>query len=215
MVLDHSDLQFVPSSVLDQLFCKDTVAKILANYKHTFTVDLPALQSFICDKAKKVFAILIWTNSEPLIEQFFQDGFVDDQLPVHLVIHYENEGSLVEAISERLGNIHIDKHPFNRDPWTDNHIEAFRDYNQWPFLSPVFEENQFRYKFHHRTRLPFVNEDPKSQKESFFSVVEEWQLHRSHIRAPTLIVRIQFNYLACMNRMVLLKDRSWITFCGY
>ncbi|KAJ4293284.1 hypothetical protein N0V90_008566 [Kalmusia sp. IMI 367209] len=179
---DNPDLKFVPVSALKQLFHQATVASALEQYKKSLKNDVSSLQSFVCDKATRVFAILAWAESEPLIEQFYEYQFVDEQLPVRLVI--DEDEDIVEAISFRLGKISIDKHPFNNYQWTDRNIEDFCNHYQWPFLSPVFRQNQFQYHFHERTRMPFVDERPKSQKESYFSIVEEWRIHRDHIHTP-------------------------------
>lgn len=184
----HPDLQFVPTGILDRILDRATVGRVLEQHKRNLDVDISALESFICSNARRIFAILAWADSEPLIEQFYLHGFVDEQLPVR--VHLEvNDDDLYEATSFRLGNISIDRHPFNYHQWTDRNIETFCDNDQWPFLSPVFEEDKFRYKFHERTRMPFVEERHRSLKESYFSVVEEWRIHRDHIRTPRLIVR--------------------------
>ncbi|KAL1612963.1 hypothetical protein SLS60_001194 [Paraconiothyrium brasiliense] len=122
MVLqDHADLQFVPASALSELFCKDTVARILDRHKDSFEEKLSSLEAFIYSKATIIFAILAWADSESLIEEFFQHNFADEQLPVRLVINED----LVDAISLRLGNTRIEEHPFNNAHWTDRNIEDF------------------------------------------------------------------------------------------
>ncbi|KAF2440660.1 hypothetical protein P171DRAFT_489356 [Karstenula rhodostoma CBS 690.94] len=180
----QGDSRFLPTGVLDKLFNKVTVTRALERHDHDLTVDIASLESFVCSKARKVFAILVWVDCEPLIEQFYRHNFGDEQLPVFLEI---NEDDIYEAISWRLGKINIDKHPFNCDHWSERDIQSFCDYDQWPFLSPVFNEIQFRYEFHERIRMPFMDEQPRSLEESFFTVVEEWRIHRDHIRTPGLI----------------------------
>lgn len=184
---ENPDLKFVPVSALKQLFHEATVLKALERFKKSFKNDTTSLQSFVCENAIRVFAILAWAESEPLIEQFYEHQFKDDQLPVQLRINEDED--IVEAISFSLGSISIDKHPFNSYQWTDRNIEDFCNHYQWPFLSPVFQHSQFRYGFHERTRMPFVDERLRSQKESFFSVVEEWRIHRDHIQTSEFVVR--------------------------
>ncbi|KAF1964817.1 HET-domain-containing protein [Bimuria novae-zelandiae CBS 107.79] len=183
MVLQgNPDLQFIPACALEQLFQQTTVERTLEGHRSSFKTEIQSLKSYICSEAMKLFAILAWAESEPLIEQFYQNQFRDQHLPVDCRI---NEEDFVEAF--RLGNLRIDKHPFNNYQWTDRNIEDFCYNYQWPFLSPVFSQDQFRYHFHERTRMPFMEERHRSQKESFFSVVEEWRIHRDHIRTPKLV----------------------------
>jgi hypothetical protein len=174
----HPDLQFVPTGVLDKLLDPTTVGKTLEQYKPKLNTDISVLESFICSKARRIFAILAWADAEPFIEQFS--------------VRVEENDNFYEITSLRFGHISIDDHPFNYDQWTDRNIYSFCDNDQWPFLSPVLSESQFRYEFHERTRMPFLDERFRSMKESFFSVVEEWRMHRDHIRAPKVIVRASF-----------------------
>lgn len=180
-----SNLRFLPAGELNRLVDSTTVVKVLQKYEFHDTQDLA---SFVCNEASKVFAILVWADAPRLIQEFFQHNFVDKNLPVHLSI---NDEDMVEVCTLQPGNASIDSHPFNNDlHWTERTIDDFCNTYQWPFLSPVFIEDQFRYKFHENTHMPFIDEQHRSQKETFFSVVEEWRLHRDHILAPSLIVSL-------------------------
>ncbi|OAG06763.1 HET-domain-containing protein [Paraphaeosphaeria sporulosa] len=181
---NQSDLQFIPMGVLDKLLDRATVGRALEQCKDKLDIDIALLESFICNKARKIFAILTWADSPQYIQQFFLHNFVDEQLPVRVEC---NDEDLYDAISFRLGKIEIDQHPFNYHQWTTRNVDLFCDNEQWPFLSPVLDGSQFRYDFHERTRMPFVDERHKSLKESFFSVVEQWRIHRDHVRAPKLV----------------------------
>ena len=177
--------RFLPVCALDQLFHNVMIERTLEDHRSTLSTDLSSLELYIRSKATRLFAILAWAESEPLIEQFYQRQFRDEHLPVELRINKED---LVEAISYQLGTIGIDEHPFNERQWTDRTMDDFCHTYQWPFLSPVIHQDRFRYRFHELTRMPFMDEQSRSRKESFFSVVEEWSIHRDHIRAPKFIV---------------------------
>lgn len=177
-------LQFVPTDALKQLLTRSKVSKILEGLKKRPRIDIPSLESFICDNASAVFATLVMIEKEPLIEQFYQHGFSDKQLP----FDYKIAGNCVEATSSQLGTISPDRHPFNNPQWRAKVIEDFWD-RQWYFLSPVFSQSQFRYHFDKGIRMPFLKEYPLNQKTSNFSVVEERPIHRDHVRNLKSVVR--------------------------
>lgn len=199
MIPQGSDRPFVPESALRKLLHKAAVRKALE--KHTIETDIDSLALFVCDKATRIFAILAWAESESLIEQFYKHQFIDDQLPIRLEENYVED--CVEAISFQFGKISIEKHPFNNDHWTDRTIDDFCNHYQWPFLTPVFYQSQFRYNFHERTRMPFVDKRFRSERGSNFSVVQEWSIHRDHICAPDLIVRAPWIYPSYRNKLTL------------
>ncbi|KAF2704368.1 hypothetical protein K504DRAFT_390780 [Pleomassaria siparia CBS 279.74] len=188
MVLqDKSEFRFVPESALGQLFSRQVVSAALERHKSNLGTDIPKLVTFVCEKAMKVFAILVWNEDVVRIEQFYRHNSGDEHLPVSC--KYNDTGGYIGAVSYRLGiESIIDSHPFNnQDQWSERTRDYFCDYDQWPFLSPVFSENQFRYAFHDLTHMPFVEASCRNQKNSYFSVVEEWRIHRAHMQMPNLI----------------------------
>jgi hypothetical protein len=184
MVLeDRSDLRFVPETSLKQLLCRETVAKALEGHRSKLK---PELVSFVCEKATKVFALLVWVECETSIEQFYKYQFGDEDLPVR----FEGSTGSIKAISSRRGL--LSHHPFNEDPWTSSKLDDLYNTSQWTFLSPVFDEKGFLYEIHEKRRIPFVDVQCKSQKDSHFSVVQQWKMHRDHIQAPTLVVSVKY-----------------------
>lgn len=181
---DRCDLRFLPDSSLKVLICERAVLEALEKHKSGLLADVSDLVKFVCTRAQRLFAILAWSDAESLIDQFYEQMFDDDSLPVKVVVDY-NEG-LVKASTWREGKLSMIKDPpfhhFFENPWTERTIDHFCDDDQWLFLSPVFEQHKFRYSFHDRCRMPFVEDEPRSQKESYFSVVEEWSIHRGHLR---------------------------------
>jgi hypothetical protein len=188
MVLhEKHDLRFLPEKTLKQLLGKQEIMETLRKLKPPPQTDIPTLASFVCDKVIKLFAILAWSEVEYLIEQFYLHGFGDEHLP----IGYNSNGHGAETVfSQQSGNgSPVDDHPFKYHYWTERHLELFCDEDQWHFLSPVFSENQFRYTFPNSIRMPFVDLCARSQKESFFSVVQERRIHRDHLQTSNYIVR--------------------------
>jgi hypothetical protein len=182
--------RFVPETALREIFNRENIAETLRRHESSLETDIPKLVSFVHDKAIIIFAILVWSEAVKLIDQFYQHQFKDESLPVHCETDDDDN---VKAFSCRPnGQILIENHPFDDDEWTDRTLEHFCNDDQWYFLSPVFEENKFRYDFHESTHLPFVDKTPASQKESFFSVVREWRIHRDHLKSPRYVVRHPF-----------------------
>jgi hypothetical protein len=182
--------RFVPQTALKEIFSKENIDQTLRKYESLMETEIPKLVSFVHDKAIIIFAILVWSEAVKLIDQFYQHQFKDESLPVHCETDDDDN---VKAFSCRPdGEVLIDDHPFDDDEWTDRTLEHFCKDDQWCFLSPIFEENKFRYEFHESTHLPFVDKNPASQKESFFSVVREWRIHRDHLKSPRYVVRHPF-----------------------
>jgi len=184
MVLkQRTDLSFIPEGVLKELITKNDVQTALR--KHRLSSDISKVADFVCDKAIRLFAILVWNESEILIEQFYKFDFGDQNLPVEVDIDDDND--YVEASTFVSGkSIVIKKHPFNFDPWTDRVLNYFCDFEQWCFLSPVFNDGVFRYHFHKRHRIPFVDLRPGVTKETNFSIVEERRIHRRHLQVRNI-----------------------------
>jgi hypothetical protein len=190
MVLsEHPELQFVPNGILDKLVCEDAVIRVLEKHQSRLTTDVSTLARFVCDRAKRLFATLVFAEVEHLIDHFYEHDFEDKKLPVSLKV--ERTIWRVEASRLNDNNRIIDAHPFNdRNSWTRRKIADFQNSYQWPFLCPVFVKSQFEYEFHERFRMPFVDKESRSYKESMFSIVEEWRIHRNHIEIEESMVRL-------------------------
>jgi hypothetical protein len=196
--------RFVPETALKEIFSKENIAQTLRRHKSSLETDIPNLVSFVYDKAIIIFAILVWSEAVKLIDQFYQHQFKDESLPVHFETDDDDN---VKAFSCRPdGEVLIENHPFDDDEWTDRTLEHFCKDDQWYFLSPVFEENKFRYDFHESTHLPFVDKNHASQKESFFSVVREWRIHRDHLKSPRYVVRHPFPAITLRTYNQMLRD---------
>jgi hypothetical protein len=185
---------FLAESKLNELFCESTVTKLLEEHgsKLTTHTDISKLSAFICKRAKRVFAILVWAEREHLIEEFYNNNFTDEWLPVR-VKSPDDEYYEVESLDQKCTNQEAVRATFST--WTDGDIDNFCDNYQWPFLAPVFHEKQFRYRFHEKSRMPFL--DRGDQKKTNFSFVEESTMHSDHlqIQANSTIVR----YFLCLS----------------
>lgn len=201
MVLhDESKLRFIPETSLKSIFGKQEIAEALERSQLSPEADITALVSFIRDKATRVFAILAWNDQESFIEQFYDCRFGDDLLPVGCNTRDKDN---FQVFSYKPGDkSFIENHPFNYEGWTERKLEHLCDH-QWLFLSPVFSEDQFRYDFHESIRLPFVDPCFRSQKESFFSVVQEWRIHRDHLKSSNYMVS-----LSSLSRSILLWTKN-------
>lgn len=180
--------RFIPESVLTKLLCKEAVISTLTMHQSTLRTGIPELAEFICQRGRKLFAILVWSEAEELIESFYHHRFGDENLPVEVHIPDDADES-VDAFCFKLGERSLIKdHPFNSPPWSDRELENFCDTYQWSFLSPVFYEHQFKYELHEKSRMPFVEPKARSRKETYFSAVEEWCIHRGHLQTKKSIV---------------------------
>jgi hypothetical protein len=176
--------KFVPHTALGQLLQEKDVIDFLQSHK--FNVDLQDLASFICHSAPKIFAILARRQTAGLIEQFYKYDLGDDQLPFHI----NTQEDEFQAYTVKFDRHHaIENHPFNEDSWTENELDNICDRDQWQFLSPIFHEEQFLYDLHPQTIMPFIDQQCLSEKESLFSVVQGWRIHRDHLQTPNFRVR--------------------------
>ncbi|PVH75774.1 HET-domain-containing protein [Cadophora sp. DSE1049] len=138
------------------------------------------LVTFICDKARKLFAILVWADEEKEIEKFYKNGFTDDLLPVK-VKSRNRKGYTLESLATNGTNLKAVNAIFSS--WKDRSIDHFCDHHQWPFLAPVFREEEFQYTFYKQSRMPFL--DLRSMNESNFSIVWEAYIHKDHLQIQT------------------------------
>lgn len=178
---------FVPESDLRELVCERTVVSALKKYHLKTNVD--TLAKFVCNKARKTFAILAMMEAERLIEQFYLCQFTDDNLPIEIKIESGPGNQRYCAVwridpnqPQQLKAIHWQNHPFREDPWSTRSYNDFCKTWQWSFVCPVFRATTFEYKFYERIRLPFVDREPASVHTSNFSDVEERRIHRDHLQ---------------------------------
>ncbi|KAH7110127.1 kinase-like domain-containing protein [Dendryphion nanum] len=164
--------RFVPDNALKPLLCREAVVAALEEQKSELETDISILAAFVCNRARKLFAMLACNSNEAAIEYFYELGFGDEKLPIEIKITQARD--LGESDIEEESDI-------IETGWSYMNLEDFA-YSQWLFLSPTFFGNNFRYQFDYRTRMPFINYDSLSQREGQFSVVEQWRVHRDHLQ---------------------------------
>ncbi|CAI0642010.1 unnamed protein product [Colletotrichum noveboracense] len=170
--------QFLPRSSLDKLVTETSVTRALEQEQENNPIDISKLVAFICGKngAKKIFAILMWTGQISLIKWFYENGVVDDMLPI-----YEDPSDEVyKTLGGRRSNADAIEKLIQTSRWSPQRIDAFCSHDQWQFLVPVFRESQFKYSFGIQCRMPFLRKqtDPK---DSLFSTVEQICIHKAHL----------------------------------
>lgn len=196
MVLQTSwNARYLPHSALKHVFPESVIASTLEKHQATFRIDISQLVSFISNRALKLFATLVWSGLEFLIEEFYDHNFDDDRLPVQLR-YDENEGAVdVEAFTFKSNGLHaIENHPFGGESWTMRSLDQFSETDQWLFVSPVFHDRQFRYTLHDLCRMPFIEDENAIVREAYFSVLEQRRIHRDHLQISDLEVNILASY---------------------
>ena len=200
---DDDALKFVPESVLKRIMNPKSVEKVLEDHISRLQATgkppqtpISELTEFFTTKAFKVFAILAENNSLDLVEQFYQNGFHNDMLPVRKKllttnpkvweIESYNTGDGVdekarEKVREQVRNVF---RYGGESPWgTDSRLinKFYQDW-QWPFIPPVFLKGKFRYEFPVQIHLPFTRSANKKESAvSFFSYVQEKSVHADHL----------------------------------
>lgn len=176
---DDDSSRFLAESQLKELICQPTVANFLEQDGSASSTDLDKteLAAFICSRARRIFAILVWAERENQIEQFYKNGFTDEMLPVKVKSRDDEEWT-VESLVTNCTNSKAVSTTFSS--WRDSEIDYFCDHNQWLFLAPVLSEEKFQHRFHEKTRMPFL--DLKRMNESNFSIVWEGHIHIDHLR---------------------------------
>jgi hypothetical protein len=178
---------FVPESDLRDLVCERTVVSVLKDCQ--LKVDINMLTEFVCNRARKTFAILAMMGKASLIQQFYlcEPPFTDDNLPIRIRVEKRDGNQRYCKVWRSNPNLqweflHYKKHPFLEKPWSTKHHGDFSETWQWSFVCPVFRSDIFEYKFHERIRLPFVDKGPASVHTSNFSDVEERRIHHNHLQ---------------------------------
>ncbi|KAF1957936.1 HET-domain-containing protein [Byssothecium circinans] len=184
---DDCDRRFLPASVLKQLITWEAVVAALEECDSISKKEVPVLANYVCDGAQKLFAILVWSDQISRIKHFAKTGFKDELLPVRVVFNYEDSNKRwdVDSLAKKLTDTKIVDNTFTPSAWRMASLDNFYGSHQWPFLSPVFEENKFKYTIPEKCHMPFLmpsDSKRNSLKHSHFSVVQGWEVHRDHLR---------------------------------
>ncbi|KAK1843875.1 tol-like protein [Colletotrichum chrysophilum] len=169
--------KFLPYSSLKDVISTQVVADTLTRRRDISPGTASKIASFVCGKpeARRIFAILVWIGKTDLIDTFYRYNFVDNILPLYV----ETDGT-VETYTKRSGNSEVTHKVFSDERWQEESPDIFCD-AQWQFLGPIFNEHQFEYSFLKEHRMPFLKQ-PSGHRESHFSTVEKWCIHKAHFR---------------------------------
>ena len=186
---------FVPEGTVDRLVNYKSVMEALGMITvDSATDDIKELVSFILTRARKLFAISIYSGLEGAnlyraMRSFQDSNFQDGHLPLCIPSHGQN------------------KPPFVRSQlWTRLKIDRFCQ-AQWKFLAPVFSPDHFYYDLGPETILPIINKD-SDRKEGAFSQVFKVRIHEAHIKDQDRPVGTFVNALMSIGRMLTLTSQT-------
>lgn len=163
----------MPVRQLAEILCEKTVTAELKERKKEMGISKTAvmqLTSYVCNKAQKIFAILVTIERVGHINQFFKAGFNDTMLPL------SRNGSNITPAAERFCD--TVKEAFKE--WTSQGKRHFCD-NQWAFLSPVFQQSKYTHDIHKRCPMPVLEINSKLGNSTNFSEVHQWVVHQDHL----------------------------------
>lgn len=196
VMLKKGKRRFVPDIIIKEIICETKVDVTLNSYK-SWTEDVALLKRFICDKATIIFAILIWMEEVAVIEHFYRTQFTDNMLPVTYGFDDDDDDdddsfSGISPVAEKMRDLNLEviRSAFNDDVWGFSAHDRFCRTDQWLFLSPIFSDNTFKYQFHEQCHMPFMNSGALMTKDTNFSSVEKWHIHRDHLRVGCRIVSL-------------------------
>jgi hypothetical protein len=158
--MDHR--AFVPTSSIHELITEESI-KLELSHTRLLPQSLSRfILPFILSKASKIFAILVYIKKTENIEDFWFRGLSDEVLPVAIP-----------------GLAALELSVFNS--WDFDNVSDFYE-AQWLFLAPIFTKEKFVYELEDACPLPFTSINPRSEKMSAFSIVQEATIHPGHQR---------------------------------
>ena len=150
-----TDEHFIPAGDLEQVLTGHAIQAELQRH------DLEGLYSFVCQRAKKVFAILLVIRKLDALQNLFKEDLGDELLPVV-------DSALESLTDERL-----------RAAFSGWDLDARKEFSemQWTVLVPVFFEAE-HLKLDDNARLPFIKTDGIAS--GGFGGVHRVEIHRDH-----------------------------------
>lgn len=180
---------FLPANCLRDVLSKEAVRVQLEEQQKEHpgnfgTTGLESLVKFVCEKAPKTFATLVWSDNISRTNQFYVAGFDDTVLPV---IQVDNK---MLPSDEKFSEVVDSVFKYNPRKWNRRQVTNFYS-AQWRFLAPIFSKDQFQYRFHQQIRMPFIKKFHHGGTSGAFGMVEEWIIHRHHLD-PSVVRAIRF-----------------------
>lgn len=154
------------------------------------------LKKFVCEKALRIFALLVSQDLVHLLELFYENDFGDEMFPIE---ESANKGTLGWTIKSIKTEREV-KYEVKIEKW-DRTIRNICQH-QWEFFVPVFKEGDPVYQFSPLCQVPFLREEePDKKKVTNFSIVRHFVIHRCHLNFSNTdqIVRNDFRFLPTLN----------------
>ncbi|KIW78369.1 hypothetical protein Z517_08204 [Fonsecaea pedrosoi CBS 271.37] len=173
--------KFVPESCLDTHLTKENIEAELERKDIVVTTELV---DFIQTKAKKLFAILVYSEILEAIIGCYEHQLMDDHLP--LLLRKVDNRYEISSLSENEPSdvsFQVASDVFrigSKDgtwKWNRGRLHDFAE-NQWQFMAPVFKKERYRYKLDGQHILPFVSVG--KEKGGGFSKVYRVTIHHAH-----------------------------------
>jgi hypothetical protein len=143
--------KFVPEGIIDKFITEKAIQELLC-----IQDPKSELVQFVKLRAKKVFAIAVYSNLEKTLTKvmrwFKKTDLDDDDLP----IAPHSDGS--------------------KTTWREDFLD-----NQWIFLAPVFFTTQYSHDLNEAHILPFVAKSVDFGRGSF-GVVSQYDIHMNHLK---------------------------------
>ncbi|KAK7189535.1 hypothetical protein DPSP01_001529 [Paraphaeosphaeria sporulosa] len=173
----NGEQEFLPLDVLEKEITEDNVRGALSRNSSVATAALRFLRLAnddqlprrVVEKAKKVFAILVYIGEPDAIKSLLDDGLTDDQLPLHL----DDEGNTLVSQSGRV---------FKSSATVDEQRVAAFVEKQWLVLAPLLDDQGLHNELDRRCPLPFERADQTGHIST--RAVYKTKLHPAHYQGP-------------------------------
>ncbi|RSL50901.1 hypothetical protein CEP53_008631 [Fusarium sp. AF-6] len=184
---------FLPRDHISLLTDRNKVELTLKE-KLTNPEDVVKLTEYVVGNAKKVFLLLIYSDTIKYIGDLQKAAFTDDDLPV---IDTQSEDGDGVSIHRWHVNDTNDTNDTKREEqaltyvgeqvltcfkgWRESELEDFVE-KQWIFLAPVFPSDKFDHVFHDMCRLPYVSAQGsgKYSGQGHFGTIRRCGLYKEH-----------------------------------
>ncbi|KAI0437012.1 kinase-like protein [Xylaria telfairii] len=166
-----STFSFLPLDVIDEIITKDIVKAKSLRYTSIFRPDLSAQ---IVERTKKVFAILGLLEEEDIIKNLFDEGLVDEDLPLTRLQAQGRSNSNV--LASRQGKEFKSFSKLGKERAVDNFLKE-----QWLVLAPIFTTDGKHFQVDGEAPLPFY--DIEKIPTHSISNVYKALLHPAHLIA--------------------------------
>lgn len=168
--------RYVPESRIHELITENNIKAELNRLEIRVTTEL---MNFVLENAKRLFAILVYSNMTKKITGCCEHKFMDGHLPV--IGPDAHNGYRFSSLSEQQPfGVSIDDASVALWEWDKADFQVDFYENQWLFVVPVFNRTRYRYKFHREHILPFVSVGTEKERSGGFSRVSPVTIHPAH-----------------------------------